>query len=170
MKRGACAVVSLLQRRSIQMRHVFLVVAALLLGAGCGSKCKCAQPPEGGTDTAADTAQPSDAAAEHDSAADGPPGATYACSGSPADGGSDSADAGPGQAGHSETCVAGQTYCLIQRLPGAGGGSAGRCDPVSSSMPACATNPTCACTGSAGNVNCSCRDDGGLVIVTCDPV
>ena len=161
------------------MRDICLLVAALLLGAGCGSKCKCVQLPDGGADTAAETGpapdtaaetgQGSDAPAPHDAVEDGQPGASYACTGSLADGGSGPIDAGPGQPGHSETCVAGQTYCLIQRLPGPGGGSSGRCDPVRPNMPACATNPTCACAIVSG-VNCTCSDNGGLVAVTCDPV
>lgn len=90
---------------------------------------------------------------------DGAP-ASYSCIGSR------DVDAGP-----MNTCIVGQTYCLMTRLMTHAGvdasasGTEGQCLPLAG----CASTPTCACIQPQPLINCTCADNS-LLVLSCDQI
>jgi hypothetical protein len=154
------------------MRALLATASVIALGvAACGSS-KTAPPPEDGGGLDHPPGATADATA--DVSADvgdvpagdalSPPdtiGQAYTCFPPP-----DPTVADGGVAAQPVTCVVGQSYCLATR-PRGSAGSFAQCADVPA---ACASSPTCACIAPGPSVSCSCADQGGLVVVTCDRV
>jgi hypothetical protein len=64
-------------------------------------------------------------------------------------------------------CTVGETYCLLSKDRNMNQTYGGSCSTFKT-VPTCSTlKPTCSCVAESSYVNCTCRENGGAVVVSC---